>query len=143
MKSLVIFDSLFGNTQKVAETIAATLKGQAISVDLISPNELGHLDNLIVGSPVHGGRPSPKMQAWLRSIPKGSLKGVNVAAFDTHMEIWIAKLLGFAAPKIEQSLLSAGGHKAADSIGIIVSDKQGPLKSGELDRVSAWAKTIV
>jgi flavodoxin len=142
MKSLVVFDSLYGNTQKVAQTIAQALNSQTSSLDAVSPAELSHLTLLIVGSPVHGGHPSPKMQSWLKSIPKGSLKGVKVAAFDTRMDIWIAKLFGYAAPKIEQSLTNCGGKSAASNIGFIVSGKEGPLKPGELDRAITWAKNI-
>jgi flavodoxin len=139
MKSLVVFDSLYGNTHKVAETVAEALKGKAISADSIDVSDLSGIDTLVVGSPVHGGRPSPQMQAWLKSIPEGSLKGVKVAAFDTRMDIWITKLLGYAAPKIEQRLLECGGTRVADNVGFIVTQKEGPLKPGELDRATAWA----
>ena len=142
MNAIVVFDSLYGNTQKVAETIASTLHGKAVTTDKIDISKLSNFDVLIVGSPVHGGRPSPKMQAWLKSIPKDSLKGVKVAAFDTRMAIWIAKLFGYAAPKIEQILLDRGGQKAGDNIGFIVTEKQGPLKLGELTRAKSWAEKI-
>jgi flavodoxin I len=142
MKSLVIFDSLYGNTQKIAEAIALVLKAKAISINRVETSQISNVEVLVVGSPVHAGHPSPSMQAWLKSIPQNGLSGIKVAAFDTRMEIWIAKLFGYAAPKIEKLLVSRGGHLAADSIGFIVTNKQGPLKPGELERATSWAKSL-
>jgi flavodoxin I len=143
MKSLVIFDSLYGNTQKIAEAIALVLKAKAVNISQTELSQLPNMDLLVVGCPVHAGHPSPLMQAWLNTVPKNSLKGISIAAFDTRMEIWIAKLFGYASPKIEKLLVSRGGQLAAGSIGFIVTEKQGPLKQGELDRATTWAKSLI
>jgi flavorubredoxin len=56
MKSLVIFDTNFGNTKIIAETIAKELDNdaKAISVSDFNVGELEGIDLLVVGSPVIG-----------------------------------------------------------------------------------------
>lgn len=61
IKSLVIYDSNFGNTQKVAEAIARELKAQAVHVSKVLFSELAGLDLIVVGSPINAWRPSEKM----------------------------------------------------------------------------------
>jgi hypothetical protein len=83
-------------------------------------------------------------------LPDGSLKGVPVAAFDTRLERatrgFFLKLLmsviGYAAPKIAAQLRKQGATLIADAEGFLVTDKEGPLKSGELDRARAWAADL-
>jgi flavodoxin len=83
MKAIIIFDSNFGNTQKIAETIAKEFETQAIPVSKASIDELGGLDLIVVGSPINAWRPSEKMGKFLANLNKGQLKGVKAAAFDT------------------------------------------------------------
>jgi hypothetical protein len=49
------------------------------------------------------------------------------------------KLIGFAAPKIGRQLTSLGGREVASPEGFAVEGKEGPLKTGELERAKAWA----
>ncbi len=55
----------------------------------------------------------------------------------------IAKLFGYAAGHIADSLKAQGGHIAAPPEGFIVDGKEGPLKQGELERAARWAKAIL
>jgi len=50
MKAIVIYGSNFGNTQKIAETIAVGIGCKAVSVDKIDDNELNEVDLLVVGT---------------------------------------------------------------------------------------------
>ncbi|MBA3072507.1 MAG: nitric oxide synthase, partial [Anaerolineae bacterium] len=51
MNILIIYDSVFGNTEKIAQSIAVTLGTQAISVSQADADQLRGLDLLVVGSP--------------------------------------------------------------------------------------------
>lgn len=60
MKTLIVFDSRFGNTEKIAQDIRDAISSE---VRMLRPkeanlDELGSVDLLIVGSPTWGGRPS-------------------------------------------------------------------------------------
>jgi flavodoxin len=98
MKALVVYDSVFGNTEKVAQAMGQALGSQAevqtLRVGDVKPEHLAGLDALIVGSPTRAFSPTPAIKNWLKSLPSNSLKGVKVAAFDTRIkeEPWSFRL---------------------------------------------------
>lgn len=139
MKNLVIYDSQFGNTQKVAEVIAETVKGRAVNVKDFSQKMLAGIDLLVVGSPIQGWRPLPSITALLTSLPANSLKGIKIAAFDTRVKMFLS---GDAAGKIEKRLIELGGQTAVAPGKFFVKGQQGPLFEGELAKAQVWAKKI-
>lgn len=150
MKAAIIYDSAYGNTERIAQTIGEELGSPAKAVRDVKPSELEGLDLLVVGSPTQGGRPTVPIQEFLKQIPTGSLKDVRVAAFDTRFEKEtrgfplrvLMGVIGFAAPKIAASLKQSGAMLAAEPEGFIVTGKEGPLKEGELARAKTWAKGL-
>lgn len=139
MSSLVLFDSNYGNTKIIAETIAAKLGAAAVSVAGLNPSSLAGVDLLVVGSPIIGWRPSEKMQAFLARLAEGSLRGVKAAAFDTRVRLFIH---GDAAGKISHALEQAGARIVAKPQGFIVDGSEGPLADGEVEKAAAWAGSI-
>ena len=75
MKALIIYDSFFGNTQKIAETIAKSMDSKGtvpvIKVADVKPDDLLHLDYLLVGSPTRAFQPTQAITKLLKSIPSG------------------------------------------------------------------------
>jgi flavodoxin I len=146
MKALIVVDSVYGNTEKIAKAIAGGLS-PVIEVKVVRPGEvtladLGSINLLIVGSPVQAGKQTKAIQEFLNKIPADSLKNVRVAAFDTRVKAWIAKVFGYAAGRIAESLKEKGGTLAAQPEGFIVKGRQGPLEEGEVERATAWAKAV-
>ena len=148
MNALVVYDSIFGNTEKIAEAMAVALSTQALPVDKVTPEMLGGLDVLVVGSPTRGFRPSEGMAKFLKALPKNSLKGIGVAAFDTRIVLqtinssvlrFIVDKGGYAASTIDKTLERLGGRRLTSPEGFYVTGEKGPLKDGELDRAGAWA----
>ncbi len=88
MKGLVVYDFVFGNTEKIAQAIGAVLAEQGsvqtLPVGKMTVDSMSGLDILIVGSPTRGFRPTEAVSKFLNSIPKNSLTGMRVAAFDTR-----------------------------------------------------------
>ncbi len=146
MRALIIYDSVYGNTEKIARAIAGAItpfgEVKMLRVGEANPSELGSIDLLIVGSPTQGGKPTPAIQEFLSKIPANALKNINVASFDTRVKMFVAKIFGYAAGRIADSLKSKGGHLAAPPEGFIVKGNEGPLKEGELERAADWAKRI-
>jgi len=156
MKAVVLYDSVFGNTQKVAEAIAAALGARA-QVELLRPSDralqsLPGADLVVVGSPTRGFRPTEDTASLLRRIPSRSLANVRVAAFDTRFKAdelksattrFVVKTGGYAAKRIAQQLTRAGGALAAPPEGFYVEDVEGPLKQGELERAAGWASALL
>ncbi len=142
MKALVVFDSTYGNTEKVAQAVGEAIHCPVRRVGVIQSADLADLDLFIAGSPTHGGWFTPDFQNWLKSKP--DLKGIQVAAFDTRVISKIGAILfGFAAPRLAHSLEKSGGSLLVQSEGFIVLDMKGPLKNGELERAAAWAKNCL
>lgn len=140
MKALVIFDSNFGNTQKIAEAIAREINAQAVSVSKVSTGEIAGLDLIVVGSPINAWRPSERMGRFLESLGKDQLKGIKAAAFDTRVKLFIH---GDAAKKIAKALENAGAEIIALPQAFFVKGKEGPLLDGEIERASQWAKSLL
>jgi flavodoxin I len=142
MKALVVYDSAYGNTAKIAQAMGEAIGGQVLRVGDVNPADLSGFDLLVVGSPTNGGRPTEETQRLLEAPP--ALEGVNVAAFDTRTDsIWNRIFrFGYAAPRIAQSLERNGGHLVAPPEGFVVLGIQGPLREGELERAAGWAKAM-
>jgi flavodoxin len=156
MKSVVIYDSLYGNTAQVAHAIAGVL-GTRGEVSLLKAGEatLDHFigaELLVVGSPTQKFMPTAGLAKFLNTIPKNGLKGINVAAFDTRFtqeEInktpplpFFVRLFGFAAGRIAKSLRAKGGELVALPEGFFVRGMEGPLLEGELERAASWAEKL-
>jgi flavodoxin len=156
MKALLIYDSVFGNTEKIARAIADGLGAQAavetLRPEQVTPGQWSGWDLLVVGSPTRGFRPTEAMAALLNRIPSQALKEVKVAAFDTRLKAdeldsaglrFIVKTGGYAAKRIADRLKKAGGNLVAAPEGFYVQDTEGPLKPGELERAAQWATKIL
>jgi len=145
MKALIVYDSVYGNTEKIARAIAEFItpsyEVKVLQAGEADPSELESTDLLIVGSPTHGGRPTPAVQGLLNKVLK--LQGINVAAFDTRTQAKIARVFGNAAGRIARNLEKKDGKLIASPEGFFVTGTKGPLKDGELERAADWAKGML
>jgi len=145
MKALIVYDSVYGNTEKIAKAIAEAItpsgEVKILRAGEANLSELASIDLLIVGSPTHGGRPTPAVQDFLNKVPK--LQGINVAAFDTRIQTKLVRVFGYAAGRIANNLKKRGSILIASPEGFFVTGGRGPLKEGELERAAAWAKGIL
>jgi flavodoxin I len=147
MKTLVVYDSVYGNTEIVAQAIGAAIPGevQVQRVGQVNAGELETVDLLIIGSPTHGSMPTEAVQGLLAKIGSPARGGAKVATFDTRLS-WgfLERWGGFAAPKMADTLKEKGWTLAGEPGGFFVKGlKKGPLKRGEADRATAWAKGLV
>lgn len=145
MKVLIVYDSLYGNTEKIAKAIGSVITGEVkvLPVSEANPAEIKSLDFFIVGSPTQGGRATEAMQTFLNKIPETYLKDTKVAVFDTRMTTKLVKIFGYAADRIGNSLKSKDGNLVVSPEGFFVKGSKGPLKEGESERAKAWAKSII
>ena len=147
MKALIIYDSVYGNTEKIARAMAEAItppdEVKVLQAGEANPSELASITLLIVGSPTHGGRPTPAVQEFLNKDPKFSLQRINVAAFDTRIQTKLVGVFGYAAGRIANNLKKKGGTIIASPEGFFVTGSKGPLKEGELERAAAWAKGML
>jgi flavodoxin len=156
MKALVIYDSVFGNTEKIARAIASGLGEQdqvgVFQVDNVTPAHLEGIELIVVGSPTRGFRPTKGITQFTSHLPAKRLNQVNAAAFDTRIRItdvnsafltFMVNIFGYAAQPIADGLKKKGGKLIAEPEGFYVEDKEGPLFLGELDRAEEWARQLM
>jgi flavodoxin len=152
-EKMVIYDSVFGNTAKVAKAIGEALGNAPVTkVSDVSEADLVNVKILFVGSPTRAFNPTPAIKNFLKGLKKDSLKGVKAAAFDTRIPLdkaepgflrFMIKLFEYADTKMVKQLEKAGAEIALDSEGFGVKDSEGPLVDGELERARDWAKKIL
>lgn len=143
MKALVVYDSAYGNTRQVAEAIVdalGPLQAEAVSVTEFKAPALAEGDLLVVGSPINGWRPTPKITELLSALGDGRLNGVKAAAFDTRVRLFIH---GDAAKKMTESLKTGGAEIISKPMAFYVKGSEGPLRSGELDKAAVWAADLL
>lgn len=152
MKCLIVYESGFGNTAKVARSMGDALKAHEATVAQaaqVADADLAAADLVIVGSATRGFSPMPDTAAFLKRMPDGALAGKAVAAFDTRIVYedvanpifrFILTTFGrYAAPQIAKTLEQKGGRRVAEPEGFIVSDTEGPMEPGEIERAGKWA----
>ncbi len=153
MNSVIVYDSVFGNTAAVAKAIAAALEGHGV-VRLLPVTEarsldLTSVDLLIVGSPTRGFRPTPATDEFIAGLPTGT--AIRAAAFDTRLDAeqihpaplrWVVNAGGYAAQRIAHGLRDKGFSVHAKEGDFVVTGTEGPLKPGELERAAEWAKAL-
>jgi len=154
MKTLIVYDSVFGNTRKVAQAMQEALGAGAgmQKADAVTAGDLKGLDLLIVGSPTRAFTATGAAKGFLSKIPAGALKGVKVAAFDTRMYLpdvdnkfltFMIGIFGYAAEPMAKKLVRKGGVQVLKPAGFFVKDSEGPMKDGEIARAAAWAKEAI
>jgi flavodoxin len=157
MKSLVVYDSQYGNTKRIAQAIADKLAesgpAHAIHVDEVQTGDMMGINLLVVGSPTQQFSATAPVKGWLNNLPAASLKGVRAAAFDTRFtqekidEIkvlaFFVRIFGYGAKPIVTRLEKKGAELIAEPEGFYVADTEGPLLTDELARAVAWAAELV
>ena len=160
MRVLIVYDSFFGNTEKIAcavgdaigNALASHTEVQTLRVGDVKPEHLAGLSLLVVGSPTRAFSASPATKAWLKALAPNNLRGVKVAAFNTRADMndvnsrtltTFVKLFGYAAEPIAKSLTKRGGTLIIPAEGFFMVDKEGPLKDGELAPATSWARQFV
>jgi flavorubredoxin len=136
-KALVVYDTVFGNTEKVAKALATGLESGGAEVKIVRVNEvnfdeLAEFDLLCVGSPTQGWNSTKPVQEFLERLKSlNSLTGKKAFAFDTKMK---SRLAGDAGEKIEKKLKDAGLTIAKRSESAIVKGREGPLEENAEER---------
>jgi hypothetical protein len=169
MDVTVVYESLFGNTRRIAEAIAAGARDAhpSVRVRLLSTSTAPSdgADLLIVGGPTHalrmstaasryqGAQPGkqgvtiasesspdgPGAREWLGILPAAK-DGGSAAAFDTRLPFPLA---GGAARGIAKRLRRHGYRLVAHPEEFVVNGAQGPLRAGEEARAKAWGTELV
>jgi hypothetical protein len=164
MKTLIIFESMYGNTRDVANAIAEGFAdfGEVEIVEVGQADDFitVDVDLLVVGAPTHQfglSRPSSREQAALQTKERSiSLdlgvrewfervgrprEGLPALAFDTTMaKPGFLKYMGRASRKIAKRLKRMNCTLVQPPESFWVESGEGPLATGETDRARDWAR---
>lgn len=147
MRTLVVYDSVYGNTEQIALAIGNALglqkDIQVLRASYMTPEKLTGVELLIIGAPTQGGRPTQDMQDFLDKIIEIDLKDLKAAVFDTRFSTKMVSIFGYAAVRIAENIVKKGAKLIVSPEGFFVQGKKGPLKEGELERAASWAKAIL
>jgi hypothetical protein len=163
MRALVVYESMWGNTEQVARAIADGIR-ETCTVDVVdvaqAPAEPGDDVSLVVaGGPTHAfsmsksatraeahhrgadhGSDAVGIREWLDDLPAGRHPQA-VATFDTKVDR-MKHLPGSAAKKAEKVAARHGFDRADHAHSFFVADTDGPLVAGELERATAWGREL-
>ncbi len=152
MKGIVIYDTSYGNTKRIAETIAETLKESGIEVDLFYVKDVKKLsakdyDFLVLGSPTKFGTMSLAIRFFLGKVKSEEWMNKPFAAFDTENPENIERAQAenkewSAAEKISEKLRDKKMNQLLPVLKAVVFGWKGPLKEGEIDRTKDYAREL-
>lgn len=147
MRGAVIYDTSYGNTKIIAETIAETLKESGMEADLLHVKDVRRLnakdyDFLVVGSPTRFGTMSLAVRGFLGRLKAEEWMKKSFAAFDTENPENIEKKQGSAGEKIAERLKERKMTQLSPVLKAVVLGQKGPLVEGEIERAKEYAKAL-
>jgi len=145
MESLVVYDSKFGNTKKLAEAIADGLRCvgsvRLLGLDKLPPKDVGTVDLLVIGGPTQAHGMTARIRQFVDLLETRSASGMVAATFDTRFRM-PAALSGSAARLIARNLRQAGIRVFTRPQSFFVSRSVPELEQGEAERAAEWAKDL-
>ena len=152
MKGIVVYDTSYGNTKKIAETIAETLRESGIEVDLFYVKDVKKLsakdyDFFVLGSPTKFGTMSFAIKFFLGKVKSEEWMNKPFAAFDTENpenveQSRIQNKEWSAAEKIAAKLKDKKMNQLLPVLKAVVLGWKGPLQEGEIERAKEYARKL-
>jgi hypothetical protein len=169
MKTIVVYESYWGNTASVAQAIAEGIgpDARAMSTAEAVGEALAGVGLIVAGSPIIAfslpsektrnnmvARPDkkapspadlshPSIRTWLVALPQAGASGGGAAAVRAAaFETGFKLSPGGSAGKILRMLEEKGYQPVAKKQRFLVKGSYGPMKDGELDRARAWGAEL-
>lgn len=132
MRALLIYDSIFGNTEKVAKALSSGMREEGIEVDCMRANSvdigtLGNYDMIVIGGPTHKVGLSETMKTFTKQLKKADVKNKLAFAYDTKYN---KRFAGSAANRIERRMKQYGMKIVMSHVSAVVLGREGPLEDG-------------
>jgi menaquinone-dependent protoporphyrinogen IX oxidase len=152
MKGIVVYDTSYGNTKKIAEAIAETLKESGVEVDFFDVKDVKKsiprdYDFLVLGSPTRFGTMSFAIKGFLGKVKTEEWISKPFAAFDTENPENIERARAenkewSAAEKISEKLRDKKMNQLLPVLKAAVLGQKGPLQEGEIERTKDYAREL-
>lgn len=147
---MVVYESKYGNTKLVAETITKGMsKVEGIEIVIkelkeVDPNKITDYDAILIGSPNHYGGPTEGVKEFIDRLGELNLKGKLFAVFDTYLGKKSDYFFEKAVKKMEKivSKKVPALEQMAPGLSIKVQGMKGPIVEGELSKCKEFGKKI-
>lgn len=141
MRILVIYDTKFGNTERIAQLITEELGASGNEVSCRRQSASGEEDFVgvplwVIGSPTHWGRASFRFNTLLRNAMKDAGNDHDFVAFDTRYD----NMHSGAADKTHRMLVKEGLRPLMAPQHFVVDGNE--LRQGEDEKARALGRTI-
>lgn len=145
-EALIVYESKYGNTRLVAETIAEGMNQisgvKAVVAELkdVDLAAISDFDAIVVGSPNHMGAATRGIKKFIDNLGELKLEKKQGAAFDTYMSRDFEK----AVKKMEKQMAEKvpGISLAVPGLSILVNGMRGPVSDGELPKCRDFGERI-
>lgn len=135
-KVLVVFDTTFGNTEKLAREIAAgiedagTAECKVVGIRTVEDEDISSFDGVLFGGPIHIFRATRGIRGAVKYASKKGLDGKLVSTFDTYQARGHE---GRAAKQIEEMISKKvlGVKMFSPGLSALVDSREGPLNAAE------------
>jgi len=152
---LIIYDSYFGNTEKVALNIKSNLVKMGIlttakRVGDVTVKDIEKAHLIVLGSPTRAFQPTEPMKAFIKQH-KILLASHRIAIFDTRVDIakqkskflhFMVKHFGYANDYFIKRLKRTNTHLVIPPVFFIVQGTEGPIAESCKSKISDFAKAI-
>jgi hypothetical protein len=163
-RALVVYESMFHNTEKVADAIVRGLQRggwTATGVDVRWASRVPDgVDLVVLGAPTHAfslSRPNTRADAvrhgaaparaevglreWLTTLPPATDESPVLAVFDTRVSK-VRRVPASAARTIAKLAHRRGFKAHGRPKAFLVEDVSGPLCTGEFERATEWGRAL-
>lgn len=146
MKVIIVYESKYGNTKHVAETIMEGMKEiQGVETRLsevkdVSVEEAQGFDTILIGSPNHMGGPTGGVKNFIDKLGRLSPQGKMFAVFDTYLGNDFEKATGKMERRIREK--APGLRQVASGLSVRVKAMRGPVLENELSRCREYGRKI-
>ena len=138
-RTLIIYDTTFGSTRLLAESIAAGIR-EAGEIECVLKNikefeqsEISTFDGILFGSPIHVFQATRGIRGAVKKATKVGLDGKLIAAFQTHQDdrhnaIALNKIESMIEERFPGAIVFKPGYAG------LVDGFRGPLNDSESPR---------
>jgi flavodoxin len=153
---VLVYDSLFGNTATIARKLAETARSIGhelieMKVTAIDNHLLKSATYLIIGAPTQSFNASKPMLEFLENLDPEAIKNKKTIVFDTRIALetidskflrWLVNRGGYATAPMSKKLKKKGAI-ILSAEGFMVTDREGPLAEGEIERAGEWLREVL
>ena len=146
VKVVAVYESKYGNTKLVAETIidgireASGLETGLSELKEVDRSHLGDYDGLLIGSPNHIGNATRGIRKFIDELGNLDLKDKWIGVFDTYMIGDFEKAVKKMEKQIGKNLPEL--RLVIPGLSIKVAGMKGPITEGELPKAKEFGVRI-